>query len=105
MDDLVTDRQTQPGPIRPGTEYSLILESKPYTCENLADNSLLFIIFVLFLHPLKWNKFSILWMFNSTRYWKRLSFMGSSPVRLLRAKTRKQASGYPRISRLNSYPC
>ena len=60
MDDLVTDRQTQPAPIRPGTEYSLVLESKPYTGKNLMDNLLLFIIFSLLLHPLTWNKFSIL---------------------------------------------
>jgi hypothetical protein len=93
MDDLVTDRQTQPAPIRPGTEYSLILESKPYTRKNLVDNPLLFIIFVLFLHPLKWNKFSILWTFNSTLYGKRLSFILSFPHKTTTRQNRKTPSG------------
>jgi hypothetical protein len=48
MNDLVTDRQTQPAAIRPSREYSLVLESKPYTAKNLMDNPLLFIIFSFF---------------------------------------------------------
>jgi hypothetical protein len=48
MDDLITDRQTQPAAIRPSGKYSFVLESKPYTGKDLLDNPLLFIVFASF---------------------------------------------------------